>query len=170
MEKFIKLVKKLPNKSKGFTLIELLIYMGISTIIVVVLTSFMVDVLKNATKTKITKEVQQNARILLTRITQEIRNAKAITIQTPQRINLIDPLDNIITICLANDNAVHYLKGVGDCTNTDTNILSSAQVTVTQLNFSKIANSNTIIVGLKVEEKNTETTLSSAFVPRITVY
>jgi prepilin-type N-terminal cleavage/methylation domain-containing protein len=63
----------------GFTLIELLIYMAISAMVITVLTSFMVDMTKISVLVKTRKEVQENARLVLARITNDIRNAQSIT-------------------------------------------------------------------------------------------
>ena len=49
---------KLHSAQGGFTLIELIVYMAISTILIVVITSFMVDVTKISVIAKTRKEVK----------------------------------------------------------------------------------------------------------------
>ncbi|MFA5070565.1 MAG: prepilin-type N-terminal cleavage/methylation domain-containing protein [Patescibacteria group bacterium] len=171
--------KVFKKNNKGFTLIELLIYMGISTIIVVVLTSFMADVLKNAAKTKITKEVQQNARFITAKITQEIRNAQSINIDT------FDLTLNNKTLFSLKDDGVYYDDDVSDA---DPALkLTSNQVKInrdadpndpTQYNSQFKPVSGTVFIKLTVEQaspnarrsESSQITLSSAAVPRASLY
>jgi len=157
------------KNNKGFTLIELLIYMSISTIIVAVLTSFIVDVSRNAAKTKITKEVQQNARILLSRMTQEIRNAKTVESVAPQQITIKNYSNQEITFCLFENKLRYFVGTVCDAT---TNSLSGDNVAVTNLIFGQ--NTDTISINLTVGQNsgsiNKSVTLSSAVVPRSSLY
>lgn len=66
------------RKIKGFTLIELLIYIGILGIVLFLITNFFWNITLGYIKENSYQEIQQNGRFVLTKITQEIRNAKAI--------------------------------------------------------------------------------------------
>lgn len=61
------------NKTKGFTLIELIIYIGIVAVFLILSSNFAWDIIKSDTKTNCYREVQQNARFALERITHELR-------------------------------------------------------------------------------------------------
>jgi len=172
MNKSIKKVKS----CAGFTLIELLIYISISTAAILVFTSFMVDVTKSAARAKSTKEVQQNARLLLERLTQDIRTARSIDSAGVNQIVLFDASNIKVQYCLTDtDKIVHYLKGEGDCF-ISTSELSSDQVRVTKLDFQQ--NSGTVKVDLTVQQKNqnpstsekSQISLSSTIVPRSSIY
>ena len=148
-------MSKLSRKNeKGLTLMELLIYISISTIIVVVIMNFFTDVTINAAKVKITKEVQQNARLMLSRMTQEIRSAQAVDFA----------LDKIIVTNQDGEEIIFNEETM--------NSLSSNRVLVTDLTFAQ--DSSTIFINLTVEQSrgkvNKEVTLSSAVVPRSDIY
>ncbi len=64
--------------SQGFTLVELLIYISITSIALLTLTGFMVDISKSAIRARVAKEVQQNARLVLSRVTEVVRTANTI--------------------------------------------------------------------------------------------
>jgi len=171
-----------PNNNKfkkhksgaGFTLIELLIYMSIVTLVVVVFSSFMVDVTKSAARAKTAKEVQQNARLILERLTQDIRKATDVDVALPPgQINLTNATGEV-SYCLVN-NVVHYLEGSVNCSAAAAS-LSNDQVRVTQLNFTD--DSGTYKIDLTVEQRNqnpsasekSQISLSSTIVPRSSLY
>lgn len=167
MRKSLKKIKS----GAGYTMIELLIYIGIVTAAILVFTNFMVDITKNSARAQVKQEVQQNARLILSRLTQDIRNAKQITGVNPEQIILKNPLDQDITFKWDNINKeITYDDGTGPI------ILSGTKIRVTQLNFQQ--NDSTISINLKVEQKNpnaqsadkSEITLTSAVVPRALLY
>lgn len=157
------------HQQEGYTLIELLIYISITTLIMVTLTSFVADVTKQATRTKVSKEVQQNARLIITKITQDIRTADDGTIS-------ISPDNSQINLGLKTyswDSAaktVTYNDGTGD------DPLSNQKVSVTNLRFSR--NGDGINVALEVQQKNpaakaaarSDISLSTTVVPRSILY
>lgn len=63
---------------KGYTLIELLVYLGIVTISVMVFTVFVVNVTKNSARAEMKQELQENARVVINRLTQNIRQAQSV--------------------------------------------------------------------------------------------
>ena len=82
------------KQNKGFILLEKLLYITFVSIALIVLTMFLVDVVRNSTTAINAKEVQQNNRLILSRITQEIKTAKQITSLEPTCISFIDSEDN----------------------------------------------------------------------------
>ncbi len=66
----------------GFTMIELLIYMAITAIALVVFTSFMADTTANAARARQGQDIQQTARLIFNRLSQEVRQAQTLSIGT----------------------------------------------------------------------------------------
>ncbi|MFC1687409.1 PilW family protein [Patescibacteria group bacterium] len=165
---------KLSNNTSGFTAIELIIYLSIVTIAALVFTSFMTDVTKNAVQSKISKEVQQNARFMISRITQEIRSATDIDIAQSILDNDHGKLSLITssgtsTFLWNNERAV-YDDGSGPVD------LSTDSVGVTSLRFEK--DGNAITVALTVQQKigitdpsaSDSISLTSTTIPRRLIY
>jgi len=73
---------KLKNKnSAGFTLVELIIYIAIVGTVLVLITSFLWDIVLGNIKETAYREVQQNARFTMAKIIQETK--KAAGVNTP---------------------------------------------------------------------------------------
>ncbi|MFH0952123.1 MAG: prepilin-type N-terminal cleavage/methylation domain-containing protein [Patescibacteria group bacterium] len=155
--------------NRGFTLIELLIYMGLVTIILLVLTNFAVDVTANAAHAKSAKEVQQNARILLASLSQEIRTAKTIQQVLPTSLTIISPTDETIVYSLSDSRLYYTISGI-------TLPLNNDRVRVTDLSFAQTGQA--VSINLTVEQGNpntdaagrSQTSLSSTIVPRRQLY
>ncbi len=164
-------LKKKKNES-GFTLIELLIYMSLVSVTLLVLMNFVTDVTKSAAKTKITREIQQNARLVLSRITQDVRTAQTIPTFSNGNtaITFTNSAGQTELICLE-AGEVRYIVGGGTCATAQS--LTTNKVNVTQLDFSNSANAVTI--NLTVGKNNqldtiNPLTLSSTVVPRRQLY
>lgn len=67
-------------RRRGFTIIELLIYMGLTTAAVLMFMNFMIDVSRVSARSRVAKEVDQQARYVMGRITQDIRGATAVSL------------------------------------------------------------------------------------------
>ncbi len=63
-------------------MIELLIYIAISSIALLVFVNFMVATSANAAKSRVAQEIQQNARLALDSLSQEVRGAQTINAST----------------------------------------------------------------------------------------
>lgn len=97
------------NNSKGFTLVEILLYISILTILIAATMSFIFLVMFNNAKYKATIEVNDQADIVLSKITQSIREASDITI--PEYRN-----ESTELIILSHDtsiNPIHYFVESG---------------------------------------------------------
>ena len=165
--------KNRKKNTHGFTLMELLVYIGISTIIVVVMMNFITDVTLNATKVKMAKEVQQNARLILERVTQEIKTARQVTPPSSPytRIDLTNQSGQPVAYYLSGGDFIYeYNNG------TQTVSLISNKVKVDQLSFTQ--NNKIINISLSLKQKNdnapaagkSEITLTSAVAPRVLLY
>lgn len=59
----------------GFTLIELLTYMGISAVVLVVVTSLMINLSAHTARERVDHDLQSTGQTILNRLTYNIRNA-----------------------------------------------------------------------------------------------
>ena len=72
-------------KQRGFTLIELLVYMGIFSILLVVLTEMLVSILNLQLDSTATSSVDQDNRFIQQRLTYDIQRAKSFTVSPDQK-------------------------------------------------------------------------------------
>lgn len=70
-------------KNGGFTLIELLLYLAILATVLLVMVGFLWDIIIGNVKENSYREVQQNGRFALAKISQEIKKATAINSPPP---------------------------------------------------------------------------------------
>lgn len=66
------------KKKKGFTIIELVIYTAIVTVVLLVISSFIIDIMSSKSKAMAIQEVNQNGRFIINKISIEARKAKSI--------------------------------------------------------------------------------------------
>ena len=71
-----------PKKDGGFTLMEVLVYIGILSIIVVVIFSFLVSSIHYSSKAKVMREASDNARRAMQIMIYEIKEARTIYLPT----------------------------------------------------------------------------------------
>lgn len=162
------------SDERGFTLAELIVYLSIVTIAILVFASFMVNVTKYASHSKVQREVQQNARLVLSRITQEIRTAASIDAANSVfnsddgKLTVQGPSGALVSFYRqASSDEVYYDNGSGAVP------LSSDAIRVSELRFAQV--SSGVSVDLKVEQGNASAPpnaieLSSTVVPRTSLY
>lgn len=151
----------------GMTMIELMIYMSMVTIALVVMTSFIVDVSTNAAKTKTVKEVQQNARMIVSRISQDIRTAFDV---------VVDPTQTQLDILALDGSTIRSYQWDGQNLTDNGTKLNADGVRVNQPKFSE--HGIAVTVEISVEQASTvaraaeraSTTLISSVVPRPRIY
>ena len=147
---------------KGFTLIEILIYTAMVAIFLVTAVNFSLDVIEGKAKARSMREVQQNSRFAIEKMTQEIRRAEDINLAEsvfdthPGVLSLVMPeADKNPTIFdFSLDGALRMTQG----TNTP-KVLTTNQVETTNLvftNLSPLAWSKNIKINLTVQYKNPE--------------
>lgn len=147
---------------RGFTLIELLVYLGMSGIIVLVMSKFMVDVSQNAARNRASLEVQTNARLVVNRIAQNVRTATTLPVPSGSTLPVQTPSG---TVTYAWNGTAVTENGIE---------LTSDKVNVTNLTFtptgSRITMSVTIEtlsgVSIDVPAQN----LTTALIPRSSLY
>ena len=170
-------LKKIKNQPCGYSLIELLIYIGLVGVIIVIFTAFTADVLKTSAKALTIKEVNQSARLLLARITQEIKTAKTFSV-SPNQIDLTYAAGTPVTFSFDDTNdLVNYNDGAGNIQ------ISNNTIRVTHLGFQQTVLQTypliqAITIDLTVEQKNPQPSsnqkyqlqLSSTVTPRPQLY
>ena len=135
------------KQNKGFILLEKLLYISFVSIALIILTMFLVDVVRNSTIAINAKEVQQNNRLILSRITQEIKTAKQITSLEPSRISFIDCENNPVNFYWDTDQeAIFYHNGFEDIR------ISNSDVRITQLDFISFDE----VIEIKLELENSK--------------
>ena len=71
------------KNNKGFTIVELLLYMGIFSMLLVVLLQLFSTILSSHAESQATSSVDQDGAYILARLTYDIHNATGITSPTP---------------------------------------------------------------------------------------
>ena len=69
-------------KNRGFTIVELIIYMGIMSVLLLVLTDLFISVLDIQSESEVTSAIQQDGRYILTRLNYDLTQVKTITTPT----------------------------------------------------------------------------------------
>jgi len=141
----------------GFTIIELLIYLGIVAVATTVFTSFTADVVRAASRALAVKEVSQGSRLILSRITQEIKTAKSISTISSDSIQLVDVSDSTVTISFDSANGVvSYTDASGS------SLISPTTARVTNLQFEQLT-PNTVGFSLTLTQKKINATVRERF-------
>jgi type II secretory pathway pseudopilin PulG len=125
---------KLTN-SAGFTLIELAIYLGVLSILLLVLSSFFNSALDGLLNSQATSPTEQDSKFILNRLMYDITNADSLT--TP-----VSPGDQGQTLQLVRNGITYtYTQTGGNLTisdNVGTDVLNSPQATISNLSFKRI--------------------------------
>jgi len=130
------------KKQKGFTLIETIIYIAIIGLALTSFVVFLVSIIDSRDKNYVIQEVQANARTSLNLISQSIREARDVNIESsifntdPGTISLEmnDSNKNPTIIDLNQDDGILRIKqGIGDYIE-----LNSNNIKVTQLIFKNL--------------------------------
>ncbi len=103
------------NDQAGFTLVEVIIYIAVSSVMLIIVVSFVRHILLVRNKVTILSKVQQNARYAMTRMVKEVRYADDLEVvdQNTLRLSVGDPLRNPLYFDL--QGGVLYMKeGLGD--------------------------------------------------------
>ena len=125
------------NSKKGFTLVELLIYMGLLSIILVVLSQIFGSVLDAQLESQATSSVHRDGRFILSKLTYDVHRANSIVLPASlgtSSTSLQLDISGINTYSLNNGN-LELTSGL------ETNNLNSGDTTVSNLTFTRIGNS-----------------------------
>jgi hypothetical protein len=77
---------------------EMLIYIGITSIALVMFMNFFVDVSRATSRSRVAKEVDQNGRIVVDRIIQDVRTANSVTVTDPKTLQVSGTTVNTYTL------------------------------------------------------------------------
>lgn len=170
----------------GFTLIELIVYLGIATVALLVFYGFAADVMQAAARIKTTSDVQGNARVVVSRITHDVRTTDTAIVKPGGTLELTKTVGGVTTTTCYEvvSDVVEYgtCQGVG-CLCVASEPLSDDSVNVKQT-FDPddstvllpifVQSSAQIEINFMVEPHNPGTadpvTLSTAVVPRSKLY
>jgi len=133
-----------PKLRPGFSIIELMVYVVIVAVAMTVFANFAIAVTQNASQLKNKHAVEQNAELLLARISEEIRYSQNVVSASGSTLTLTNSSGSQVTITL-NGTEVDY-NGVA---------LSNSYVSVRTLTFSSITGmSGGVAITLTVQPKN----------------
>ena len=122
-------------KQRGFTLIELLVYMGIFSILLVVLTEMLVSILNLQLDSTATSSVDQDNRFIQQRLTYDIQRAKSFTVSPDQK-----------TLTLSIGTSTYTYSALSNSLQLNGLPLNSFDTTITNLLFQKVGTTSTAIM------------------------
>jgi len=143
---------------KGFTLIEFIIYIGIVTVILLVMFNFSWEIIYGNVKSQAIREVQQNSRFCMEKIVRNILAASKIDLPHPGnssnklQLKMTDPGLNPTTFRL-NDGVLTIKQGANGPYE-----LINDRVKITNLQFTNVSYDDTpgtIKIQLTIEHLNT---------------
>ncbi|TSC72654.1 MAG: Uncharacterized protein G01um101438_371 [Parcubacteria group bacterium Gr01-1014_38] len=150
----------MPRRASGFTLLELLVYIGIVAVVITAVTALTIDLLRGRAKATSLEVVNQNARLVLERMTTAIREANlvngppaSIFGSSPGRLSLAMPeVGRNPTVFDVFANELRITEGSGGVATP----LTSPDVEVASLTFTHLnqATSEGIQINLTVRRKN----------------
>jgi len=149
----------MPRRASGFTLLELLVYIGIVVVVITAVTALTIDLLRGRAKATSLEVVNQNARLVLERMTTAIREANLVNRldsvfgSSPGRLSLEMPIvGQNPTVFDVVANELRITEGSGGVATP----LTSPDVEVASLTFTHLnqATSEGIQISLTVRRKN----------------
>ncbi len=125
------------NSKKGFTLVEMLIYMGLLSILIVIMVDLFASSLDVQLESQATSAVQQDARFLLSRLTYDVQNAQNVLVPATigsQSASLQLSINSVNYTYALNNGNIQLTNNNG------TDNLNSFDTTVSNLTFKKLGN------------------------------
>jgi prepilin-type N-terminal cleavage/methylation domain-containing protein len=125
---------------KGFSLIELIIYMGLLSMLLVILSQVFTSIIQSRLDSESTASIDQDANYLLSRFTYDISRAQGIS--EPQDYASNHNPSTALTIAVGSD-SYRYSVNAGNLQLTNalgTDILNSYNSTISNLLFTRIGN------------------------------
>lgn len=146
-------MKKILRLKKSFSLIEMVVYMGVFSVIMLVLTNLFISTLDLKVKNDANSSVSQDGRFILSKIMADINNANSVSYpslgSSASSLNFV--LYGVAQTYQLNNGNLELVNNNG------TNILNSVGTSVTNLSFYRIGNSggrNSIQVQLTLKSKS----------------
>ena len=139
---------------KGFTLIELILFMGIFSILIIIFTDIFITSLKTKSIAESTAFVNQDARFIFAKLTNDINNANSIVY--PE----LGGTSNSLTLILYGQLETIQIKN-GNIELVDVNgthALNSVNTLISNIAFNRLGNidgKNSIKINITVESRTT---------------
>jgi len=160
------MTKRGTRQKLGFTLIEALVYVSISSVLLVVITSLGYNVFVNRQKVLAGEEIIENANLVFARIEHSIRGAESIILPIDSGNELSLEVAGVLlnpTRFYLDGSTIFFAEGTGSGTAITTN-----SIEVTSLNFLKLINdisgiSINVTMTLASSRAGVSTELSSSF-------
>ncbi|HRY63534.1 MAG TPA: hypothetical protein P5267_02965 [Patescibacteria group bacterium] len=151
----------------GFTLIEQIIYLSLVLVIITVLGGLEQGIIRSSATTGKTNELRQAGRLVIAKISQEIKTAQAITSLADKKIILTNSTGETLEFYLDESTGIVYYHD-----NTGEKRLSSEKIKVTNLTFTALGQGAKIDLTLTNNLTNLGTSLElfSAAIPRQALY
>jgi len=130
-------IKHLNNK--GVTIVELLIYLGLSTIMLLILSELFVSILNESVKTQNYSAVQTDGRYILNRLKTQINNANSVTVpanlgDSASELELV--VNSVSHRYYVDNEKLYFNDGTGDY------LVSHADSRITNVLFTRTGNTN----------------------------
>jgi prepilin-type N-terminal cleavage/methylation domain-containing protein len=141
------------KKQQGFTLIELLLYMGIFTILLVILLELFTSMVQIQLESQTTSSVTADGRFILNRLSYDIQRSQNVLLpaslgQSGTSLQITGASTNF-TYTLSNNNLM-----LTDNTTANTDKINSNDTSISSLTFTRLGNingKNTIMITLTVK-------------------
>jgi type II secretory pathway pseudopilin PulG len=145
------------KKSTGFTLVELLMYMGLLSILLLILTNILVTLLQAKADSEATSAVEQDGRFVISRLKYDLARASSVSLPAA-----LGATSSSLTMVIDGTN-VTYASSSGTLQLTSASgsgSLLSSESTLTNLSFQKlgaIGTKETIKINIGIQSKQLRT-------------
>ena len=160
-------------KRPAFTLVELLVYLGLTSIALVVFMNFMVGIFANARRADAAQQLTENGRLIVTKITQASRSATGLNDAQSDYVSdlgkvVLTTLTGITTYDIANIN-----PSTGNIRENGT-VINTNDVVITKFNPAHIGNTLKITLTIAstapAGSRPNPLTLVTTLTPRQAIY
>lgn len=119
-------------QQQGLTLVELIVSIAVGSMVLLWISSILVDGINTRKKATAVTQVQKASVNIVSDITRELRWAKSVTVPNPGELDITDTDDNTIT---------YQLNGANQLTKNST-VLHSDKVIITNISFTAFPENN----------------------------
>ncbi len=134
------------NNQQAFTLIEILLYVTIIAIVTIILTRSIITFSQGQGKVEARTQVNSGIRFALEKIHQDIRSATSVSTPTAGGTStslVMDIGGSNVTYCVVSNQVRR--AGSGSACNSGSPVVTPSELNVTNLSFSRLDNTNTIL-------------------------
>jgi len=131
-------MRSIKVKKNGFTLIEALVYISVSSILLVVITSLGYTVFINRQKALANEEILENANLVFSKIEKNIRESREVILPITSGNELSLEMENVDinpTRFYLDGSTIYFAQSTGVGSN-----ITTDNIEITDLSFTKIVN------------------------------